>query len=148
MTTRRDVLAFLASTAAGGGAALAQGDGGAMAPGQQQMQREADRAQWRSNNPRPGEHRTDGPQPGYAPGADPYRRWGRDERAPYAYGYRWRRGERLPYEYRSRSYVVDDWRGHRLRPPPPGHYWVQYGDEYLLVAIATGLITEVLLANR
>jgi Ni/Co efflux regulator RcnB len=60
----------------------------------------------------------------------------------------WRRGDRLPYEYRHRNYVVDDWRGHRLRPPPRGYEWVQDGGDYLLVAIATGVIAEILLNGR
>ena len=57
----------------------------------------------------------------------------------------WYRGSRLPPEYRSRTYVVDDWRGHRLSAPPRGYHWVQSGSDYLLVAIATGLIAQVLL---
>jgi Ni/Co efflux regulator RcnB len=60
-------------------------------------------------------------------------------------GHRWQRGERLPREYNSRYYVVDDWRGHHLRRPPSGYHWVQSGGDYLLVAIATGIIASVLL---
>jgi len=57
----------------------------------------------------------------------------------------WYRGDRLPYEYRSRSYVVDDWRGHHLYAPPRGYQWVQSGGDYLLVAVATGIIASILL---
>lgn len=57
------------------------------------------------------------------------------------------RGERLSPEYRNRYYVVDDWRGHRLSAPPRGYYWVQAGADYVLVAIATGIIVDLLL-NR
>jgi Ni/Co efflux regulator RcnB len=60
---------------------------------------------------------------------------------------RWNRGERLPPEYRDRQYVVQDWRGHRLSAPPRGHQWVQNGSDYLLVAIATGVIAQLLM-NR
>jgi Ni/Co efflux regulator RcnB len=60
----------------------------------------------------------------------------------------WRRGDRLPYAYRHRNYVVDDWRGHHLRQPPRGYEWVQDGGDYLLVAIATGVIAEILLNGR
>lgn len=56
-------------------------------------------------------------------------------------------GRRLPQEYRSRSYVVDDWRGHHLRQPPRGYHWVQSGGDYLLVAVATGLIASAILNN-
>jgi Ni/Co efflux regulator RcnB len=55
------------------------------------------------------------------------------------------RGERLPPTYRSRQYVVDDWRGHGLHSPPRGYHWVQTGGDYVLVAIATGVILELLL---
>jgi Ni/Co efflux regulator RcnB len=58
-----------------------------------------------------------------------------------------RRGQRLSSEYRSRQYVVDDWRGHRLSAPPRGCHWVQTGGDYVLVAIATGLILQILLNN-
>ena len=57
----------------------------------------------------------------------------------------WYRGDRVPYEYRSRHYVVDDWRGHHLYAPPRGYQWVQSGGDYLLVAVATGIIASILL---
>ncbi len=56
-----------------------------------------------------------------------------------------RRGDRVPFDYRSRQYVVDDWQGHGLRRPPRGYHWVQNGGDYLLVAITTGIILELLL---
>jgi Ni/Co efflux regulator RcnB len=58
-----------------------------------------------------------------------------------------RRGDRLPVEYRNRQYVVDDWRGHHLSAPPRGYHWVQTGGDYVLVAIATGVILQFLLNN-
>jgi Ni/Co efflux regulator RcnB len=57
------------------------------------------------------------------------------------------KGQRLPADYRHRQYVVDDWRSHNLRAPPRGYHWVQTGADYVLVAIATGIILEVLLNN-
>ncbi len=57
------------------------------------------------------------------------------------------RGERLPVMYRGQSYVVNDWRGHRLQAPPRGHHWVQVGRDQMLVAIATGVITQLILAQ-
>ena len=59
----------------------------------------------------------------------------------------WRRGGRLPPQYRTRQYVVEDWRGHRLSAPPRGYQWVQSGSDYILVAIATGVILNMLLNN-
>jgi Ni/Co efflux regulator RcnB len=57
------------------------------------------------------------------------------------------RGQRLPAEYRHRQYVVDDWRGHHLSAPPRGYHWVQTGGDYVLVAIASGIILQLLLNN-
>jgi Ni/Co efflux regulator RcnB len=57
----------------------------------------------------------------------------------------WYRGDRLPHQYRTRHYVVDDWRGHHLYAPPSGYHWVQSGGDYLLVAVATGIIASILL---
>lgn len=59
----------------------------------------------------------------------------------------WVRGSRIPPHYRSRHYVVNDWRGHRLAAPPRGYHWVQNGGDYLLVAIATGVIAQLILSH-
>lgn len=56
------------------------------------------------------------------------------------------RGERMPPQYRTRQYVVEDWRAHRLSAPPRGYHWVQTGSDYVLVAIATGIILQLLLS--
>lgn len=66
----------------------------------------------------------------------------------YYYGARgpeWHRGGRVPAQYRDRQYVVDDWRGHHLSAPPRGYHWVQVGNDYVLAAIATGVIAQLLL---
>lgn len=55
------------------------------------------------------------------------------------------RGDRLPAAERNRQYVVDDWRSHGLLAPAPGYHWVQSGGDYVLVAIATGIIAQFLL---
>jgi Ni/Co efflux regulator RcnB len=79
--------------------------------------------------------------PGYA-----YSAQGRYQRgAGPNHGYY--RGGRLPMEYRSRQYVVEDWRGHSLYAPPRGYHWVQTGGDYVLVAIATGIILQLMLSN-
>jgi Ni/Co efflux regulator RcnB len=57
------------------------------------------------------------------------------------------RGGRLPAEYRNRQYVVDDWRGHQLSAPPRGYHWVQTGGDYVLIAIASGIIAQILLGR-
>ena len=124
------ILALAAATAA---PAFAQGDGDAAAREQNdRMLRRAQRQSGRGDLPsavNPGRPEYRGEY-----GGDPYRRWSR--------------GERLPPELRHRNYVVDDWRGHRLHQPPRGYEWVQSGGDYLLVAIATGVIAEILLNGR
>ena len=57
------------------------------------------------------------------------------------------RGGRMPVAYRGNQYVVDDWRGHNLSAPPRGYHWVQSGSDYVLVAIATGVILQLLLSH-
>jgi len=57
------------------------------------------------------------------------------------------RGNRLPTNYHHKQYVVDNWRSHRLSAPPRGYHWVQVGNDYVLAAIATGIIASVLLGN-
>jgi len=57
------------------------------------------------------------------------------------------RGQRLPSNYHNRQYVVDNWRSHRLSAPPRGYHWVQVGNDYVLAAIATGIIASLFLSN-
>jgi Ni/Co efflux regulator RcnB len=59
----------------------------------------------------------------------------------------WQRGNRLPREYWGRRYVVDDWRGHHLSPPPRGYHWVLVDGDYVLAAVATGIILDTLLSQ-
>jgi Ni/Co efflux regulator RcnB len=71
---------------------------------------------------------------------------GRYGRGDVVYGYQpWQRGQRLGY-YNNR-YSEVDYRSHRgLRAPPRGQHWVRNdGGDFLLVAIATGLIAQVIL---
>lgn len=69
-----------------------------------------------------------------------------DGRAYYASNrYEVRQGAYLPQEYRSDRYVVNDWQQRRLSAPPRGSHWVSAGNDYVLAAIATGLIATVLL---
>ena len=57
------------------------------------------------------------------------------------------RGGRLPASYRDHRYVVSDWRGHHLSPPPRGYHWVQVNGDFVLAAVATGVIADMLLSN-
>lgn len=74
----------------------------------------------------------------------------RDARDKPHYGARgphFHRGGRIPFEYRNRQYVVNNWRDHRLNAPPRGQQWVQVGSDYVLVAIATGIIAQLVLSR-
>lgn len=59
----------------------------------------------------------------------------------YAHGHgHWRRG----YRYSGPTYVVRDYGYYRLRQPPRGYHWVRAdNNDYLLVAIATGIIMDI-----
>jgi Ni/Co efflux regulator RcnB len=87
-----------------------------------------DRAEWRSYR---------GARPGYwyAPGYG-YRQMDRR----YA-RYDWRRGAYVPRAYR--SYYVQDPYYYGLRAPPPGHRWVYANNNFVLMALTSGLIADV-----
>ncbi len=42
---------------------------------------------------------------------------------------------------------MTNYRSYRLSPPPRGQQWVQVGADYVLIAIATGLIANIVLGN-
>jgi Ni/Co efflux regulator RcnB len=60
----------------------------------------------------------------------------------------WHKGDRLPAEYRDRNYVVDDWHSHGLSAPPRGYHWVGVNGDYVLAAVATGVIASVLISGH
>ncbi|MBW8815439.1 MAG: RcnB family protein [Caulobacterales bacterium] len=86
-----------------------------------------DRAEWREFH---------GARPGYwyAPGYG-YR--------PVSRHHAWRRGAYVPGPYR--HYYVSDYRYYGLRAPPPGYRWVYADGNFVLMALATGLIADVIL---
>lgn len=64
-------------------------------------------------------------------------------RPDYRPAYRaWTRGSYLPRTYW--SYGVSDYGRYHLRTPPRGYHWVRAGNDYVLAAIATGLIMDVI----
>ncbi|MEO7068293.1 MAG: RcnB family protein [Rhodanobacter sp.] len=63
------------------------------------------------------------------------------DRPHYSHRHRWQRGHR----YYGPTYVVRDYRHYRLRQPPRGYRWVQSNNDYLLVAVATGIILDIAL---
>ncbi len=55
-------------------------------------------------------------------------------------------GDRLPHEYWRGMRVVSDWPQYSLYQPPYGYQWVQADSgEFILVALATGIIASLLL---
>jgi len=71
----------------------------------------------------------------------------RDDRAYYDGARHYRKGDRLDRYYRDRVYYVTDWELHHLHRPPRGHVWVQVGGDYVLMAIATGIIASIILSH-
>ena len=61
--------------------------------------------------------------------------------------HKWVRGTKVPAQYRTPHYVVHDWKRHGLKQPPRGQQWVQYGKDYLLVSIASGVIAQLVLGH-
>ncbi len=60
----------------------------------------------------------------------------------------WVRGGRYYGDGYAPTYVVNDWGHYGLRSPPRGHYWRRSDNgDYLLVALATGIIADIIL-NR
>jgi len=59
----------------------------------------------------------------------------------------WHKGDRIPDSYRDKRYEVSDWRARNLRQPPSGYHWVQVNGDYVLAAVATGVIADLLLNN-
>lgn len=84
---------------------------------------------------------------------DNHGRWGDNGRHADRPGYpqphaEWRKGGRVPNEYRGRNYVVNDWRGYRLQQPPRGYQWIGVGSDFVLAAVATGLIAQIVVGSN
>ena len=59
----------------------------------------------------------------------------------------WHKGDRIPDSYRDKRYEVTDWRAHHLSAPPSGYHWVNVNGDFVLAAVATGVIADMLLNN-
>ena len=71
----------------------------------------------------------------------------RNHRRFGAHGAQFRRGERMSMQYRHRSYAMNNWRARHLHAPARGQQWVQVGADYALIAIATGVIAQMVLSR-
>ena len=74
----------------------------------------------------------------YAP---PPRAYYPPPRYGYAPPYAWRRGAYLPPAYG--GVYISNYGAYGLRAPPRGYRWSRVGNDYLLTAIATGLIFDI-----
>jgi len=52
----------------------------------------------------------------------------------------WRRGD----HFNGNRDVVQDWQGHHLHRPPSGYEWVQDGNQFVLIAITSGIIASII----
>jgi Ni/Co efflux regulator RcnB len=57
----------------------------------------------------------------------------------------WHRGEIMPRHHYVDRYVVVEYRNYGLQEPPHGYRWVRVDNDMVLVAIASGVIADVLL---
>ncbi len=59
----------------------------------------------------------------------------------------WRKGGHIERNDWNRGSKVD-YRSHRLQAPPRGYEWRQVDNNYVLAAVATGVIASIILANQ
>lgn len=78
-------------------------------------------------------------QPGPGPMPPPHH-WQHHGYGPRP-GIRWHQGERF---YGPPPLIIRNYGYYSLTPPPPGYYWVQSGDQLLMIAIASGMIASIL----
>jgi Ni/Co efflux regulator RcnB len=118
------------------------------------------------NPPRPGPSRPPvppagnrpsrpGPPPRPSPGPRPPSRPQRPPmRPPRPPGYRgpvhryshWHTGYRIPPAYWGRGMVITDYNYYSLTPPPMGYQWRYIDGNFVLAAVATGVIMSILYA--
>jgi Ni/Co efflux regulator RcnB len=140
MNSKAAVCVVVALSMASSGLAFGQGRGNGEGRGDRGRNEQAQRG---GDNQRSHFNRSGHDERGFGRGHNDEKRNGRGAGPNHEYY----RGDRLPVEYRHRQYVVDDWRGHNLSAPPRGYQWVQSGGDFILVAIATGVILQLLLGR-
>ena len=58
----------------------------------------------------------------------------------------WRRGRRMPMDYWRRGVVINDYHRYHLVQPPYGYEWRYVDGNFVLAAVATGLIASIIIA--
>jgi len=61
--------------------------------------------------------------------------------------YRWTKGHRMTAAERRRMADVRDYRRYRLSAPPRGYHWVKVDNDFLLVGVATGIISSIIASH-
>jgi Ni/Co efflux regulator RcnB len=69
--------------------------------------------------------------------------WGQDNQGA---NHQWRRGQRIGYNDWSGAQTVD-YRAHHLRAPPRGYEWRESNGQYVMAAVAGGLIASIIMSN-
>lgn len=71
----------------------------------------------------------------------------RDHDQHYVHHKDWRRGSHISHDDWNRGSQVD-WHSHHLRQPPHGYDWREVDGNYVLAAVATGVIASVVIASH
>ncbi len=61
--------------------------------------------------------------------------------------HRWSKGHRMSAAERRRMADIRDYRRYRLSAPPRGYKWVKVDNDYLMIGIATGVISSIIAAR-
>jgi Ni/Co efflux regulator RcnB len=59
----------------------------------------------------------------------------------------WKRGSHISHDDWNRGAQVD-WHAHHLRQPPRGYDWREVDGNYVLAAVASGVIASVIIASH
>lgn len=60
----------------------------------------------------------------------------------------WRKGYHMQHQDWDRGERVDDWQTRHLRRPPNGYEWREVDGNYVMAAVATGIIASVIVASH
>ncbi|MBP2558870.1 Ni/Co efflux regulator RcnB [Neorhizobium galegae] len=60
---------------------------------------------------------------------------------------RWSKGHRMTAGERRRMAEIRDYRRYRLSAPPRGYHWVKVDNDFLLVGVASGVISSFIAAR-
>ena len=88
----------------------------------------------------PDNHRGGGYEQGGQRDNGRHRGWSQDR----GNGHRWNRGERMGYNDWNSAQRVD-YRQYHLRQPPRGYEWRRQNDQFIMVAVTTGLIMSIIM---